>query len=597
MSKPGPSKTGSVKTKAKVASRKVTAAKKAAVKILALPAETPALVLPSAPSASVPLSPPPPPLSAPLGTPGPAPTPLILTWEDDPESEGARRISVPVPGDPLAELSINILVASPPPPNAYPADTPAARYWTAREALVRGRDFWQPLMPEDRRTWQTGPNLPVNIDAGVQLNAFYNRFNGLSFYRDREDGRDIYTADSPEIVCHELGHAILDILQPALWYAASFETAAFHEAFGDISALLTGLHQDSLCAHVLDRNGAWIERDSRWTRLGEALGKAINRRDPDRASPQCLRNAANGFYFQKPLTLPTSGPDSQLTREPHSLSRPFVGAFLQALGGLARAGGVTPSVQSLQETSWKAGLWLVSAVRTAPVQPDYFFQIASALVAAAQATGSVEERDVIASAFVRRGILPVEALENGWPNTTPQLASGTTVIHQPGVPAQPASPGGAGFGMAGASMAGAAAAARSLSNSVHFDGKRIGFKAAFRIATAKAMQHLSRNQAFANSNLPQSLSAAASALGISTGPIFTAAASVAAAAISSLFEPPVDHDVEFIHYLFQRGRVEFDEECARMAATGPMYARKTHRLAVLDGEPTLERITFDCGFD
>jgi hypothetical protein len=60
---------------------------------------------------------------------------------------------------------------------------------------------------------------------------------------------------------------------------------------------------------------------------------------------------------------------------------------------------------------------------------------------------------------------------------------------------------------------------------------------------------------------------------------------------------PVQHDEEFIQYLFQRGRVQFDEQCARIAVTGPMYARKTHRLTMQEGDPVLERICFDCGFD
>jgi hypothetical protein len=43
------------------------------------------------------------------------------------------------------------------------------------------------------------------------------------------------------VVCHELGHAILDALKPQLFNVASTEAGAFHEAFGDISAILCAL--------------------------------------------------------------------------------------------------------------------------------------------------------------------------------------------------------------------------------------------------------------------------------------------------------------------------------------------------------------------
>jgi hypothetical protein len=535
---------------------------------------------------------------APLSSPPPAPgfpvdpsgatqpaaapeTAVVYIWEDDPESEGTERILVPPPGNPLSMYQLNILGPAPAPAK-YARETPEARYWTAREALVRGRDFWKDMMPADA-PWQTGTNLPVTLDAGVQLNAFYNRARGLTFYHDRERGRDVYTCESPDIVLHELGHAILDALQPALWSALTGEIAAFHEAFGDIAALLAGLHQDSLCAHVLNRHGAWIERDSRWTRIGEALGKALNERDPDRASPVCLRNAANGFYYQKPAQLPASGPDSQLTREPHSLSRPFVGAFLQALGGIARTDAPIPTVETLQDTAWKAGGLLLAAIRRAPVQADYFFQVASALVAEAAVTAPAL-RDAIASAYVRRGILPVEALDQGWPDNPKSLNTGVTPI--PEAPAL-------------APLALGAAGPVPAQTSAVVEGKHVGFRLPFKIAKSRSVGLSSVNrmaerglQPLVTTSLPASGIGAAS--GASTVQFTLGAAGFTPVTVH---ETALEHDEEFVHYLFQRGRVEFDDECAKMANTGPMYARKTHRLNMRDGEPTLERLRFDCGFD
>src|SRR5207249_3490269 len=82
--------------------------------------------------------------------------------------------------------------------------------------------------------------LGVVLDAGVDLNAYYDR-RELAFFHDTVARTTVYTGESPDVLCHELGHAVLDALRPGLWDAMSVEVAAFHEACGDISALLAGL--------------------------------------------------------------------------------------------------------------------------------------------------------------------------------------------------------------------------------------------------------------------------------------------------------------------------------------------------------------------
>jgi len=66
--------------------------------------------------------------------------------------------------------------------------------------------------------------------------------------RPRTDG---LSGESPDVVCHELGHALLDSFKPQLFDAASMEVAAFHESFGDMSALLSALQLPSV------REGCW----------------------------------------------------------------------------------------------------------------------------------------------------------------------------------------------------------------------------------------------------------------------------------------------------------------------------------------------------
>jgi hypothetical protein len=515
--------------------------------------------------------------------------PEILIWEDDPESEGAAPVVSSVPGDPTSRFQLNIIGNDQPPPAKYQPGTPEFRYWTARAALVRARDFWTPILPDDA-AWQTGAQLPITLNAGVQLNAFYNRWNGLTFYQDTQDGKVIHTADSADIACHEFGHAVLDALQPAIWFAQVTEIAAFHEAFGDLSALLTGLHLDSLCAHVLGRHGGWIERDSRWTRIGEALGKALNQRDPDRASPLCLRNAANGFFYQPPGVLPASGPDAQLTREPHNLARTFVGAFLVALGGIVRADAGEPTVESVQNSAWKAGAWLVAAIRNAPIQLDYFFQVASALTAEAAKFGDDASRDAIAAAFVRRGILPVHALDDSWPTNPQTIDTGVAPVPPP--------PPGAALSRGIAGAAGFAGTASEISGAL--DARRFGLKRGTLLlpssterpqpASARAFDPTGFHRSFSGT-LPMT----ASGPGAAAAPAFAPATGAAPA--SPPVVQPLKHEEDYVRYLFQRGRVEFSPETLSLTAAGPVAARKTHRLTAVDGQVELERIGFDCGFD
>jgi hypothetical protein len=85
-----------------------------------------------------------------------------------------------------------------------------------------------------------GSILPVELDFGTDLNAFYDR-KGLKFFHGSAGERTVFSGESPDVVCHELGHAALDSFKPQLFDAASIEVAAFHESFGDMSALLSAL--------------------------------------------------------------------------------------------------------------------------------------------------------------------------------------------------------------------------------------------------------------------------------------------------------------------------------------------------------------------
>ena len=84
------------------------------------------------------------------------------------------------------------------------------RFWNAEAALTRCAGFWAPPMPQGTRWSTLAPVLPVTLVAGQWLNARYRRLDGLQFFQDSVNGVDVFSAESPDVVCHEMGHAVLD---------------------------------------------------------------------------------------------------------------------------------------------------------------------------------------------------------------------------------------------------------------------------------------------------------------------------------------------------------------------------------------------------
>lgn len=337
-----------------------------------------------------------------------AATITVNAWEQDPadggEPSGGPVIQRPEPvlqNQPLPTKIVNPATA--PAAKAYAPGSAGFRYWTAAEALRRGADFWGPLLPGT--SWEMGPTMPVDLDFGVDLNAFYDR-EGLKFFHGSAGGRTVFSGESPDVVCHELGHAVLDAFKPQLWDAASIEVAAFHESFGDMSALLSALQLQSLRESVLAETGGVLNRATRLSRLAEQLGWAIRQSVPSAVEADCLRNAVNTFFYRDPDTLPTSAPATTLSSEPHSFSRVFTAAFFEGLAGML-ATKSTRDEAALLLVSRDAGTILVQGIRDASVVPTFFSQVAATMLVIATNQFSAQGYDVpLRSAFVRHGILP-----------------------------------------------------------------------------------------------------------------------------------------------------------------------------------------------
>ena len=328
----------------------------------------------------------------------------VMAWQDDPMSKmPAIAQAVPNLNKPPLRFKIKGSALK---PGIYPAGTPGFRYWAAAEALRRGGDFWAPILGV--KQWQPGPVLQVGLDEGVDFNAYYDRTE-LAFFHDKADGQIVYSGESPDIVCHEMGHACLDAHRPQLWDTPFIEAGAFHESFGDMSAILSALQLPSVRTAAL--SGVAQHKPSFLSRLAEQLGWAIRQQYPDAADPDCLRNAWNSFTYVDPETLPDSAPADQLCAEVHSFSRIFTGAFYEILSGMLAIRAKKPTEADLAAVALDWAKLLLDATAAAPVQPNFFAQVASHIIDADTVRFGGKYRSTLTKVFVDRKIIPASAVQ------------------------------------------------------------------------------------------------------------------------------------------------------------------------------------------
>ena len=327
----------------------------------------------------------------------------INAWQDDPE--GLPNISRPVPKLATPPLKYKFKGKAPK-AGAYAPGTSQFRYWTAAEALRRGADFWAPRLGVSR--WQQGATLSVGLDEGDDLNAYYDRSELAFFHHQGDDGTVFYSGESPDVVCHEMGHACLDAHQPNLWDAPYIEAGSFHESFGDMSAILSALQLPSVRTKVLSSVKSY--RASSLSRVAEQLGTALRQIDPSIVDPDCLRNAWNKFTYVDPNSLPDDAPASKLCAEVHSFSRVFTGAFYEILSGMLEIQSKSPTESDLAAIAADVALLLIDATGAAPIQPNYYAQVAAHMIDSDTKRFSGKYRSALVDTFVSRKIIPKNAV-------------------------------------------------------------------------------------------------------------------------------------------------------------------------------------------
>jgi hypothetical protein len=269
--------------------------------------------------------------------------------------------------------------------------------------------YFQTMMTQFDRPvlgWSATPNLTVLPFAGNQLNAFYNRAS-LQFFSGNNpvSKRPINAVASTDIVAHELGHAFLDILRPDFWNVQSFEIWAFHEAFGDINALVLALQHDTLIARILDETKGSPLNSNTVTRMAEEMGQAVFHRKPVGNSPHCIRDISNNFKYANPHRLPQKGPDEELCAESHNFSRVFSGAWYEILVKIfERERTAMGDMLAFKHARDVAYGRLLKAIKNVPNTIRFFDALAKCMIAVEKMKNNAYT-DIMEQVFTDREIL------------------------------------------------------------------------------------------------------------------------------------------------------------------------------------------------
>lgn len=258
------------------------------------------------------------------------------------------------------------------------------------------------------------PRLVIDPHAGSGGNAYYSEMDHLLGFNGFQDGDGIIeSAQSADIVSHETGHAILDGIRDLYNESFGLGSNAFHESFGDMTAILVALHDDSLIQRLLDWTRGDLHTDNFIAAVAEQVTTRLQARGVKiQGRTVYLRNALNKFTDMPFDVLPitSNDPDLELSREKHNYSRLFTGAFYDILVAIYERIRQTPSDRlAIHTTRDVLGNLLVTAIELGPVCELTFADVAKSFLRADNFLNDGKYTDILVSIFDSRKILPSDA--------------------------------------------------------------------------------------------------------------------------------------------------------------------------------------------
>ena len=325
-----------------------------------------------------------------------------------------------IPNDPLVAVPPPRSVAARPDRPASRAGfvvggvEPAARYavgtsgfvrWQARQAAILALETWEKVLGTSLSSWSTGvadpKRLALEPDAGEDLNAYYDRAS-VSFFHYPVPGSTVFSGASTDVVAHEVGHGVLDAVRPALWSSNYLEVGGFHEAFGDVTAILVALSDRRTRVALLAASpdlGSANTVEATAEDLSNAVRLVLGPKHPA-ALP---RRALNTFQWQLPDTMPLNGGPTVMIAEVHSLARIMSGCFWDTLRAIFGA-GKSKTERALWRAAVIAGRLFHEGARTAPITPRFFQSVGRSMVLADDSSYAGAHRAIISAAFGQHNI-------------------------------------------------------------------------------------------------------------------------------------------------------------------------------------------------
>lgn len=306
-----------------------------------------------------------------------------------------------------------------------PANIDSYLPFNAMGHLQRNYDEFISHCQEVPAEWSSGEtHLEVYPNWDWGFNAFYSNGHSADMHqaglyycmgKDPVLQKPVYSALSAELLAHEEGHAILDRFRPQYNEPGvqNLYSASFHEAFGDVFALLMQVvHGDgeSLVQPGVGVGvGVGLSQHNLLSDIGEEVGIGLGHKGYQPQDRPWLRSLLNDFSWVKPQDLPESRDVSadSLTTEPHSYSRIWSGASYQILQRICEAKVERGMEESQALKSAGKELLAVYATlvsQTAPTQKFDFADLSEAFLHAGQLRGG-QWNSIFREVLGQRGLL------------------------------------------------------------------------------------------------------------------------------------------------------------------------------------------------
>ena len=289
------------------------------------------------------------------------------------------------------------------PQGVYAPGTPEFLHWQSREAALNAVAMWETIAaPVTRWARSSDPRLiDLVADAGEDLNAYYDG-DSVTFFHYQTGAKTTFSGASTDVVAHECGHALLDVIRPDLWSVNTIEAGAFHEAFGDCVALLTALRDRPTRAALLAATND-LSRANFLEATAEDLSDGVLRAIGASHPASKPRRALNTFQYTLPSLLPANGGPDVLTSEVHSFGRIFSGCFYDVIR-LLYTNGSRRGQAALWNAAQRAGKLLVTGAQNAPVTSRFFQSVGQAMVLADESLFGGANRGLVRDAFRNHSI-------------------------------------------------------------------------------------------------------------------------------------------------------------------------------------------------